>query len=461
MKAIHDPDGMLAGGLDAIRVQYQVPKGFAPAVLEAAARAAARVPDDHVDRTALPFVTLDPQGATDLDQAFALERAGADWLLHYAIADVDWFVRDGDAVDAEAWQRGTTFYLPDGKAGLHPPVLAEGAASLLPDGPRPAILFTTRIAPDGEATLDGVERALVHSRAKLAYETVRDDQLPAGLAEIAARVTAAETRRGAGRVDPPEQEVRQLKDGRYALVFRDKAPSEDQNACLSLATNLAIAKELIANNTGLFRVMAPPDARALSRLRETAKAFGLVWPDDVALADFVRALDSRDARQSAFMLAIRRAGEKAGYAPFSANQPPFHAAIAAPYVHATAPLRRLADRYVNRAMLALARGEVIGESIAQAFHTLPEVMARADATASRIDRAVIDLAESVMLDGQEGQVFAAAVTDLDDKSARIQLCDLPIVARVTAQGLAPGDRVAVHLAEADPIRRSLRFTLSS
>ena len=72
-------------------------------------------------------------------------------LLHYAIADVAWFVDDGDAVDTEAWQRGVTQYLPDGKAGLYPPVLAEGAASLLPDGDRPAVVFHVRVGSDGLA----------------------------------------------------------------------------------------------------------------------------------------------------------------------------------------------------------------------------------------------------------------------------------------------------------------------
>ena len=85
--------------------------------------------------------------STDLDQAFAIEAAAGDLLLHYAIADVAWFVDDGGAIDAEAWRRGATHYLPDGKAGLYPPVLSEGAASLLPDGPRPAMIFTVRVVP--------------------------------------------------------------------------------------------------------------------------------------------------------------------------------------------------------------------------------------------------------------------------------------------------------------------------
>ncbi|TGT10016.1 RNB domain-containing ribonuclease, partial [Mesorhizobium sp. M3A.F.Ca.ET.174.01.1.1] len=69
------------------------------------------------------------------------------------------FVEYGDTVDLEAWTRGETLYLPDGKAGLYPPVLAEAAASLLPAGPRPAVVFAVRVAGDGAVKLDGAERA--------------------------------------------------------------------------------------------------------------------------------------------------------------------------------------------------------------------------------------------------------------------------------------------------------------
>ena len=190
MKALRDPDCLLAEGLSAIRRQFQVPEQFPPAVEAAAQQAAARVPDEHADRTAVPFVTLDPASSTDLDQAFAIEAAGNDLLLHYAIADVPWFVRDGDPIDAEAWARGETLYLPGGKAGLHPPLLAENVASLLPDGDRPAVILTSRVRPDGTARLEGAERAMIRSRAKLGYETVRDDQLPEGFAELARRQMA-------------------------------------------------------------------------------------------------------------------------------------------------------------------------------------------------------------------------------------------------------------------------------
>ncbi|WP_225205020.1 RNB domain-containing ribonuclease [Novosphingobium huizhouense] len=460
MKALYDPGGILGAGLAAIRREYAVPPSFPPQVLAAAEQAARRAPADHVDRTAVPFVTLDPESSTDLDQAFAIEPAGSDLLLRYAIADVAWFVEDGDAVDGEAWRRGETLYLPDGKAGLYPPVLAEGAASLLPDGPRPAVVFTVRVDPAGEVALDDVERALVRSRAKLAYDTVAPGDLPAAFAELAARIGAAEARRGAARVDPPQQEVEALGEGRFALSFRPMLASETANAALSLATNLAVARALLAHRTGLFRVMAGPDEKAVARLRQSAHALGLAWPQAQGLEDFERGLDGADPAQAAFMLAVRRAGSGAGYAPYRPGAEPWHAAIAAPYVHATAPLRRLADRYVIRAALALARGQAVPGAVAAAFERLSEVMARADAVASRIERAVVDLAETVMLHRREGEVFRAVVTEAEGASARIQLEGLPVVARVKAAGAAPGQVLPVRLDRADPDRRQLSFSVA-
>lgn len=457
MRAIRDPDCLLAEGLAAIRAQFRVPGGF-PAEVEAAAEAAAARPlTEHVDRTDMPFVTLDPASATDLDQAFALEPAGGDWLLHYAIADVDWFVADGDPLDQEAWKRGETIYLPDGKAALYPRALSEGAASLLPDGPRPAVIFTSRIDPAGRATLQGVERAVVRSRAKLAYETVRPDQLPAGFDEVARRLAAADNARGAARVDPPEQEVERDAGGHFTLRLRPMAAAERQNAALSLATNLAVAEALHAAGTGLFRVMEPPSAEAEERLRHTARAFGLAWPEEASLAQFERLLDPSSASAAAFMLAVRRAGNGASYLPYRSGVIPWHAAMAATYCHMTAPLRRLADRYVISAAWAVANGHPVSLQVEAAFAKLGPVMDRADNRSGQIERAVVDLAEAAILAGREGETFEAVVTDHGDSGTRFQLCALPVVARAKAHRVRPGDRIHVRLESADPARREVRF----
>ena len=457
MKTLRDPQNLLTDGLAAIRAQFRLPTAFPPAVIAAAEAAAQRRPDAHADWTARAFVTLDPASSTDLDQAFALEQAGPDIVLHYAIADVAWFVRDGDPLDMEAWRRGATSYLPDGKVSLYPPVLSERAASLLPGGPRPAVVLTVRVAPDGVATLAGATRALIESRAKLAYESVQDADLPAGFAELAARIAAAETRRSAARIDPPEQEVAPDGDGRLALRFRPQLPAEQRNAALSLAANMAVADALQAAHTGLFRVMAAPDAGAEARLRLTAAAFRLDWPEEMPLAAFEKTLRAAAPAEAAFMLAVRRAGHGASYVPWRAGETPWHAAMAATYAHCTAPLRRLADRYVLQAVLAVANGQAAPAAVTQAFARLPAAMARAEARDGQIERAVIDLAEVALLAGREGESFAAIVTDVAENGARIQLSDLPVVARTAAPGVLPGAAITVRLVTADPVQRRLTF----
>ncbi len=461
MKTLLDPDRALADGLTQIRAEFQVSDGFPPAVIAAAEAAIRRTPTQHVDRTQMRFVTLDPAASTDLDQAFAIEQAGADLLLHYAIADVGWFVEDGDPLDVEAWTRGETLYLPDGKAGLYPSILSEGAASLLPDVERAAVIFAVRVAPDGKARLDGAERAIIRSHAKLGYETVQPADLPAQFEELARRTQNAERARGAARVDPPEQEVEREADGRLRLGFRPRLASEAQNAALSLATNLAVADALQAHQTGLFRVMDGPDDAAVGRLRHIAHGLGLSWSADASLDQFSRSRNANDPTDAAFMLAIRRAGNGASYAPYREGVVPWHAAVAATYAQATAPLRRLADRYVILAALAVTTGQPVPEQVSAAFEALPKVMSRADARAGQINRAVIDVAEAVLLSGREGEVFAATVVDADERAARIQLAKVPVVVRLGGAGHKPGDTLDVALSDVDVTRRTIKFVAAS
>ena len=459
MKTVKDWTGALASGLDAIREQYQLQAEFPEKVEFAAEQAARRSLTGVADRTDIPFVTLDPKSSVDLDQAFAIERSGSDIILHYAIADVGWFVAPGDPLDREAWVRGETIYLPNGKIRLYPAALSEGAASLLPNADKPAIIFTVRVAPDGEVQLDSVERAKIRSRAKLAYADVKESDLPAGFSELAERIAGAELRRGAARIDPPQQELVKV-DGGYELAFRPMSPIEQSNAAMSLAANLAIAKLLQQHRTGLFRTMAEPDKKAIKRLRHSATAFGVDWPPTMSLEERERTLDPSNRKHAAFMLAIRRAGREAGYSPYKEGKVAWHSAVAATYVHATAPLRRLADRYVVESSLAVANGKPVPGEIEAAFEPLADVMRKADAKAAQVDSAVIELAEAVVLRDDLGKPFEGCVTDIDQRGARVQLCELPVITRVAEDGLSLGDQVSLRLTEADPARRLTRFALA-
>jgi exoribonuclease R len=131
--------------------------------------------------------------------------------------------------------------------------------------------------------------------------------------------------------------------------------------------------------------------------------------------------------------------------------------VGATYAQATAPLRRLADRYVIRAALAVANGQPVAAPVSTAFAALPAVMAKADSRAAQIDRAVIDAAEAILMSGREGETFLATVIDPDDRGGRVQLHDAPVVVRLAGAGLKPGETLTVRLSDVDAARRTMRF----
>jgi exoribonuclease R len=132
----------------------------------------------------------------------------------------------------------------------------------------------------------------------------------------------------------------------------------------------------------------------------------------------------------------------------------------ATYAHATAPLRRLADRYVDEAVLAIANGHGVPDFVSAAFERLPGVMNRADQKAEEVDGAVRELAEAVVLSGRVGEVFAGRVIDIDQRGARVQLADPAVITHVPVNGLEVGESLSLRLDEADPVRRLTRFSLA-
>ncbi len=162
----------------AIRAEFEVPDDFPPAVLAEAERRAREPVLPELDATDIPLVTLDPVGSRDLDQAVHLAKREGGYRVSYAIADVGSFVRLGGALDAEARRRGQTLYSPDRRTPLHPPMLSEGAASLLADQLRPAVLWTIDLDADGEPVRVQLRRARVRSRAQLDYPSVQRRRRP-------------------------------------------------------------------------------------------------------------------------------------------------------------------------------------------------------------------------------------------------------------------------------------------
>ncbi|QNS06551.1 RNB domain-containing ribonuclease [Streptomyces xanthii] len=456
-----------------LRTTLDVPGAFPDAVLAEAERAAADPPGLPTrDETAIPFFTIDPPGSVDLDQAMHLSRRpGGGFRVRYAIADVAAFVRPGGAVDAEAHRRVTTLYFPDERVPLHPAVLSEGAASLLPDQTRPAVLWTIDLDADGRTETTDVVRALVRSRARLDYEGVQrsiDDgsaeEAVALLADIGRLREALEIERGGISLDVPEQEI-VAADGTYELAYRAPLPADSWNAQISLLTGMAGADLMLAAGTGVLRTLPPAPDGAVGRLRRTAKALHIDWPHHVSYSDLVRSLDPRVPHHAAFLQECTTLLRGAGYTAFSGGDLPelsTHAAVAAPYTHCTAPLRRLVDRYASELCLAASAGQSPPGWVTEALPALPKEMAEGTRRGNTVERESVDLVEAALLQHRVGEFFDACVVDVKEREpavGTVQLTDPAVVARIAGgtSALPLGERLRVRLTQADPGRAKVEF----
>ncbi len=501
-----DPAATVTGALAALRREMEVPESFPAAVLaeaEAVVRDGDVIGDGRVDLRDVPFVTIDPPGSMDLDQALHLERAGDDpaapagaaFVVHYAIADVGAFVAPGGAIDAEVHERGTTLYAPDGRTPLHPAVLSEGAASLLPDQERPAAAWRVVLDARGEILDATVRRAVVRSTRRLTYDEAQA-AIDAGgsedaggaalllLREVGELRLARERERGGVSLEVPEQEIVPRDDGTFGLAFRSTLPAEGWNAQISLLTGIAAARLMRAGGVGVFRALPEADPRDLARLRRTARALGIDWPRETAYADLVPTLDSRVPRHAAFLNEATSLFRGASYEAFGGTgQEPgvpddaAHAAIGAEYAHVTAPLRRLVDRYGTEVCLALCAGEEVPRWVLDALPGLPRTMARTGQRAGSYERAIVDVVEAALLSGREGEEFDGVVVDVEDDRERdrrlereggdasgaqrgqVVLTDPAVRAPVEGADLPLGDPVRATLREASVAERRVRFTV--
>ncbi|MFJ8011495.1 RNB domain-containing ribonuclease [Streptomyces sp. NPDC096339] len=457
----------LRAALVELRTELKVPLAFPKRVLRAADNAAAAPSLPDKDARHLPLFTIDPPTSKDLDQAMHLERRpGGGYRVYYAISDVAAFVGFGSPLDVEAHDRIETLYFPDLKVPLHPPVLSEGAASLLPNQDRPALLWQHDLDAHGNLTDSSVSRAMVRSQAQYDYagaqRAIENGTAPESLLllrEIGKLREAVEIARGGISVNLPDQEVT-LKDGALQLSYVATLPVEGWNEQISLMTGMSAAQIMLDTGTGILRTQKEQaDQNVVKRLHDIAKALGIVWRPGISYATLVRKLDPGNQRHMAFLSEATGTMLRSEYTVFRDGQKPaytMHAAIAAPYAHCTAPLRRLVDRYTGELCVAACSDKAPPGWVLDALYCIPCDTARGKGNLA--DRQTVDLAEAAMLMHRVGEVFDAAVIDTDaewgrPREGRVFLADPAVLAKVKSTNgldLQLGAGVRATLKRANP-----------
>ncbi|GAB2706089.1 RNB domain-containing ribonuclease [Nocardia thraciensis] len=503
----------------AVRTEFGLASDYPSEAVSEARDAVDAFAGARVDRTDIALVTIDPPGALDLDQALSLERTPTGFLLRYAIADVGAVIAPDGALARESLARGQTFYMPDGTVPLHPPVLSEGSASLLPGQDRPAALWTIECDERAEPIRFSVRRALVRSRARLDYTGVQADadagRLHPSIAALPEfgrlRIEAGQARGAIGLRLPAQTVVRDghnhAPDGpeHWQLIVEPRTAADDWNEQISLLTGICAARILLGDfgsgsstdpaggdgsgpgdgrggrpdvgdgpgsgaggepagapfePVGVLRTMPPPPQSALDSIRRTATALGIDWPADAPVGRMLAGLDPNSPAALVLMSEATGLLRGATYTVLAGEVPEVvqHSGIGAPYAHVTAPLRRLADRFATEVCLARCAGTEIPPWAREGLAPAADSMRRSDAVAGKLERACIDLTESTVLAQRLGGDFDAVVVREGNgtRRAEVFVADPPVLAKCV--GSPPeGERVRIRLIEADPTKRTVIF----
>lgn len=454
--------------LDAIRDRLGLSAEF-PAEAEAEALAAIEAVELPAESMLeVPFFTIDPKESMDLDQAMHLESRGSGYLVRYAIADLANFVRPGGAIDLEARRRGQTMYPPRGPIPLHPLSISEGAASLLPDQERGAYVWTFELDSEARVQNTTLRRARVRSRNKLSYQKAQF-LIDSGTAldglhllrEIGEKRLLLERERGGASLGRPDQEARE-KAGRFELLRRIPLAVESWNAQISLMAGIEASKIMLEGRIGILRTMPEPDTASIEWFRRRARALGVPWGQEQSYGEFLRQLDPNNPKHLALMHAAASLFRGASYTVFDGELPQDKTqwAVASTYAHATAPLRRLVDRFALVICEALSNGRPVPDWARAALPELPKLMASSDGISGQLDSAVISCIEAAVLSSRIGERFEGTVLSADGDSGEIVLSDLAVTAKCSGK-LEVGTVVNAVLKVADIATGEVQFQLDS
>jgi ribonuclease R len=347
--------------------KFDLPHEFSKRAL-----AAARALPDSIERESLgerrdlrelQFVTIDGETAKDFDDAVFCRREGKAFRLWVAIADVSHYVRDGDALDVDARERGTSVYFPRRVIPMLPEKLSNGLCSLNPEVDRLAMACEMLITAQGSIDSYEFYPAVIRSRARLTYTEVwsRLSGNKAGenlvlLYELFKVLHKERELRGA--IDFETLETRMVFDARGKI---EKIVPEARNDAHRVIEECMLAANVCAGNLlieggqpALYRVHDVPAADKVAALRDFLAELGLQLPGGEVPrpGDYAKLLERIKKRPDFALLQtiLLRSLKQAIYSPNNAGH--FGLAFEA-YVHFTSPIRRYPDLLVHRGIKAL------------------------------------------------------------------------------------------------------------
>ncbi len=422
----------------------------------------ARKPDlaGRTDFRGLDIVTIDGEHARDFDDAISIERLANDhfWLgVH--IADVSHYVRDGSALDAEAYERGTSVYFPDRALHMFPEELATGLCSLNPQVDRLVQSCLMEIDRQGTVVRREFHDGIIRTCERMTYGDV-NAILTGGDPAIATRYAPLvpmfermrelfqilnDRRRRLGSIDFDFDEAEVVLDeaGQVeAIVASERNIAHRIIEEFMLLANETVAEFLDTSDIpGLYRVHEQPDPLKVGTFEEFISSLGysLAAPPDAVRPRHFQALLKQihgKPEERPIAVLMLRTMQKARYAPENLGH--FGLAFTS-YTHFTSPIRRYPDLVVHR-LLRAARHATLPEAEREALREgLPEIARHTSERERRADEAERELVQWKkvrFMSDKVGDEFDGYITGVASFGLFVELIEHFVEGLVHVSGMA-------------------------
>ncbi|NUQ64168.1 MAG: ribonuclease R [Pirellulales bacterium] len=492
-------------GVDTLAIirEYGLPDKFSEDVLDEARQEADRFeaagPEGRRDLTRETVVTIDPVDARDFDDAISLEpMPNGHWLLGVHIADVSDFVRPNTALDREAYDRGTSVYLPDRVIPMLPELISNSLASLQPGKVRYTLSALMEFTPEGIRVGTEIHRAAIKSNRRFSYEQVDEfladrepwrKKLGVKVFELLGRMhTLAmilrrrRAERGALELSMPEVKIDLDKQGQVSGAHVvEHTESHQIIEEFMLAANEAVAEMLRDNELPfLRRIHKSPVPRKLKVLTEFIAELGFETESLESRFELQKLLKMAVGRpeQHAVNYAVLRSLQRAVYSP----QEEGHYALASDcYCHFTSPIRRYPDLTIHRQIVGLLDGRKSKSDFGQLVIAGDHCSQREE-RAESAERDLTKVKLLAYLSDRLGEEMEGIVTGVESYGIFVQGIELPAEGLVHVDAMVDdyyrfdraahtlsghrsgntfrlGDKVRVVVTRVDVDRRELDFRL--
>ena len=490
--------------------QYELPVKFTPETRREAEAIPQQVTPamrkSRKDLRSLTTVTIDGEKARDFDDAISIEKIRSGFRLWVHIADVANYVQKGTMLDQEAYERGTSVYLPDRAIPMLPEALSNGICSLNPQVDRLTLTCEMDITAGGDIHRYDIYESVINSNERMTYTAVsgvlekRDPVLRKKyntlipefelMEELMNILRQKRAKRGSIDFDLPEPEIVLDLQGRLADIIRAERNMAHQIIEeFMLAANETTAGHIERKEAPfIYRIHEEPAEDKLADLAEFLATLGIALPPagKIKPVHLQKALARAKGTPEETLIntVLLRTMKQAKYS--EENQGHFGLA-AETYTHFTSPIRRYPDLIVHRVLKADMRGKLKDAAYTEKLaEELPEAAAHCsqrERTAMEAERDVVAMLKLRFMEDKVGEVYDGIITGVTQFGFFVQLKEMFIEGLVHVSTLVDdyyhyvdklhvlrgermkrsyriGDTVRVSVDRVDTVRKRIDFSLS-